>query len=244
MTVLNVTPPVRALVRKELREYRHHRMIVLTATILPIAFLFLPVVNLVLYDADRAIGGVDFAVGQAMFCFFLTPVIIPATMAAYSIIGERDQGTLEPMLTLPMEDSEFLKGKVLAIVLPAVGATWVIFGAYLVIVYTTVGDPVRDAALAPTWMFAMLLMAPLMALFSSLTGMLFSARSKDVRVAEHLSGLVLLPSMFPILLVVTNAIPASILTWCLLGTVVGAIDFGLWRVALRAFNRERAISTV
>lgn len=244
MTVLNVTPPVRALVRKELREYRHHRMIVLTATILPIAFLFLPVVNLVLYDADRAIGGVDFAVGQAMFCFFLTPVIIPATMAAYSIIGERDQGTLEPMLTLPMEDGEFLKGKVLAIVLPAVGATWMIFSIYLVLIFATVGEPVRGAALAPTWMFAMVLMAPLMALFSSLTGMLFSARSKDVRVAEHLSGLVLLPSMFPILMVVTNAIPATILTWCLLAAIVGAIDFGLWRVALRAFNRERAVSTV
>ena len=243
MSVVQIAPPVRALVRKELREYRHHRMIVLTATILPIAFLFLPVMNLVLYDADRAIGGVDFAVGQAMFCFFLTPVIIPATMAAYSVIGERDQGTLEPMLTLPMDDREFLAGKVLAIVLPAVGATWLIFSIYYVMVLAVVGEPVRGAAMDPTWVFAMLLMAPLMAVFSTLTGMAFSARSKDVRVAEHLSGLVLLPSMFPILLVVTNAIPATVLTWLVLAGVVGLVDAGLWRVALRAFERERAIST-
>jgi len=244
MSVVQITPPVRALVRKELREYRQHRMIVLTATFLPIAFLFLPVMNLVLYDADRAIGGVDFAVGQAMFCFFLTPVIIPATMAAYSVIGERDQGTLEPLLTLPLDDREFLAGKVLAIVGPAVGATWLIFLLYYVMVLAVVDDPVRGAALDPAWVFAIVLMAPLMAVFSTLTGMAFSARSKDVRVAEHLSGLVLLPSMFPILLVVTNAIPATVLTWIVLAVVVGLVDAALWRVALRAFNRERAISTV
>lgn len=243
MSVIQIAPPVRALVRKELREYRHHRMIVLTATILPVAFLFLPVMNLVLYDAERAIGGVDFAVGQAMFCFFLTPVIIPATMAAYSVIGERDQGTLEPMLTLPLDDREFLAGKVLAIVLPAVGATWLIFSIYYLLVLVAVEDPVRGAALNPTWVFAMVLMAPLMAMFSTLTGMAFSARSRDVRVAEHLSGLVLLPSMFPILLVVTNAIPAIVVTWVVLAAVVGMVDAGLWRVALRAFERERAIST-
>lgn len=243
MSVIQIAPPVRALVRKELREYRHHRMIVLTATILPVAFLFLPVMNLVLYDAERAIGGVDFAVGQAMFCFFLTPVIIPATMAAYSVIGERDQGTLEPMLTLPLDDREFLAGKVLAIVLPAVGATWLIFSIYYLLVLVAVEDPVRAAALNPTWVFAMVLMAPLMAMFSTLTGMAFSARSRDVRVAEHLSGLVLLPSMFPILLVVTNAIPAIVVTWVVLAAVVGMVDAGLWRVALRAFERERAIST-
>ena len=244
MSVVSIAPPVRALVRKELREYRHHRMIVLTATILPIAFLFLPVLNLVVYDADRAIGGVDFAVGQAMFCFFLTPVIIPATMAAYSVIGERDQGTLEPLLTLPMDDRQFVAGKVLAIVLPAVAASWGIFIIYLLVVATTVEEPVRSAALDPTWLFAMALMAPLMALFSTFTGMAFSARSKDVRVAEHLSGLVLLPSMLPILSVVTQTIPAPVATWVVMAAIVGATDYVLWRMVLRAFDRERAISAV
>ncbi len=244
MSVLRIAPPVQALVRKELREYRHHRMIVLTATILPIAFLFLPVVNIILYNPDSGFGGVDFAVGQAMFCFFLTPVIIPATMAAYSVIGERDQGTLEPLLTLPLDDAQFLSGKVLAIVLPAVAATWAIFAIYWLFVFATVSDPIRGAALDPTWLLGMAVLAPLMALFSTLTGMAFSARSKDVRVAEHLSGLVLLPSMFPILLVVTRTIPVTVLTWLVLAAVVGVIDLLLWRIALRVFNRERAISTI
>ncbi|MEO8541588.1 MAG: hypothetical protein ABI577_17735, partial [bacterium] len=63
MTAFAVAPPVRALIRKELREYRHHRMIVLTATVLPIVFLILPIANLALFDPERSIGGVNLAVG-------------------------------------------------------------------------------------------------------------------------------------------------------------------------------------
>ena len=243
MTAFSVAPPVRALIRKELREYRHHRMIVLTATILPIAFLVLPVLNLVTYNSRTAIGGIDIAVGQAMFCFFLTPVIIPATMAAFAVIGERDQGTLEPLLTLPLSDRQFLAGKVLAIAIPTVAATFTIFVVYMALVAATVTGEVRDAALDPTWPFGLILLTPLLALFSTLTGMTFSARARDLRVAEHLSGLILLPAMLPILLVVTRTIPAAFVTWIVFGLVLTGIDLLLWRGALRAFDRERAIST-
>ena len=243
MTTFAVAPPVRALIRKELREYRHHRMIVLTATILPVAFLILPVLNLLLFDADSSVGGVNFAVGQAMFCFFLTPVIIPATMAAFSVVGERDQGTLEPLLTLPLSDRQFLAGKVLAIVTPAVAASAAIYVVYMGIVAAATREPIRSAALDWTWPFGFVVLMPLLALFSTLIGMAFSARAKDIRVAEHLSGLVLLPSMLPVMLVVTRTIPANVVTWAVFAAVLGALDFGLWRLALRAFDRERAISS-
>ena len=98
MSAFTVAPPVRALVRKELREYRHHRMIVLTATILPVAFLILPILNLIFFDPRRALGGVDLSVGQAMFCFFLTPVIVPATMAAFAVIGEFSVGFVDGLI--------------------------------------------------------------------------------------------------------------------------------------------------
>jgi ABC-type Na+ efflux pump permease subunit len=244
MTAFAVTPPVRALIRKELREYRHHRMILLTATVLPIVFLVLPIANLALFDPETAIGGVNLAVGQAMFCFFLSPVIIPATMAAFSVVGERDQGTLEPLMTLPLSDRQFLAGKVLAIVAPTVGVSIGIYAVYMLFVVIATQGEVRTAMLDPVWTFGFVLTAPLFAAFSTLTGISFSARSKDVRVAEHLSGLVLLPSMLPVMLVVTRTVPATYLTWLIFAGVVTAIDFALWRTALRAFDRERAISTV
>lgn len=244
MNAVIARPPVRALARKELRELRRHRMIVATAAILPVAFLVLPVANLLFYDPARAIGGPDFAVGQAMFCFFLTPVIMPATMAAYGIIGERDQGTLEPLLTLPLSDRELLAGKVAAILLPTLTASFGIYAVYMAAVAAIVSEPVRAPALDWTWPFGLLLTGPLLALFSTLTGLVFSARSKDVRVAEHLSGLVLLPSMLPVLLIVTRTIEPSLLTWCGFAGVLALVDAALWKTAVRAFDRERAISTV
>jgi ABC-2 type transport system permease protein len=243
MTAFTVALPVRALIRKELREYRHHRMIVLTATILPVAFLILPIANLILFDPGRSPGGVNLAVGQAMFCFFLMPVIIPATMAAYAVIGERDQGTLEPLLTLPLTDRQFLAGKVLAIVTPTVLAAFAIYAIYMGVVIATATEPIRTPALDWTWPFGFLLVAPPLAMFSTLTGMAFSARAKDIRVAEHLSGLVLLPSMFPVMLVVTRTLPVNVFTWLIFSATVLFLDVVLWRLALRAFDRERAIST-
>ncbi|HML98180.1 MAG TPA: ABC transporter permease subunit [Tepidiformaceae bacterium] len=243
MSLVAVAPPVRALVRKEWREFRHHRMILMTATILPIAFLVLPILNLVFFDLDRAPGGVNLAVGQAMFCFFLTPVIVPATMAAYGVVGERDQGTLEPLLTLPMTDRQFVAGKALAIVAPTIAMTFGIYTAYMGVVVAAVHSEVRDPALDWTWTFGLVLMTPLLALFSTLIGMTFSARAKDVRVAEHLSGLVLLPGMLPILLVVTRTIPATVVTWLVFAALVAAVDLLLWRGAAQGFDRERAIST-
>ncbi len=242
MTAFAVAPPVRALIRKELREYRQHRMIVLTATVLPIVFLILPVVNLVLFDPDRSMGGVNVAVGQAMFCFFLAPVIIPATMAAFAVIGERDQGTLEPLMTLPLSDRDFLAGKLLAIVGPTVAASFSIYAIYMVFVLAAVHGEVRGPVLDWTWPFGFLLLTPALATFSTLVGMAFSSRAKDIRVAEHLSGLVLLPLMLPVMPVVTRTIPANVLTWLIFLALLVAADFLLFRVALRAFNRERAIS--
>jgi ABC-2 type transport system permease protein len=242
MTAFAVTPPVRALIRKELREYRHHRMIVLTATVLPVVFLILPIVNLAFYDSKSAVGGVNVAVGQAMFCFFLAPVIIPATMAAFAVIGERDQGTLEPLMTLPLSDREFLAGKLLAIVGPTVAASFTIYAGYMVFVLAVVHGEVRGPVLDWTWPFGFVLLTPALATFSTLVGMAFSSRAKDIRVAEHLSGLVLLPLMLPVMLIVTRTVPANLVTWLAFCGVLVVADALLFRVALRAFDRERAIS--
>jgi ABC-2 type transport system permease protein len=242
MTAFAVAPPVRALIRKELREYRHHRMILLTAVILPVVFLVLPIVNLMMFDPARSPGGVDFAVGQAMFCFFLCPVIIPATMAAFAVVGEREQGTLEPLMTLPLTDRQFLGGKLLAIVVPTVAASFTIFVVYMAAVVFVAAGEVREAMLEWTWSFGFFLLAPALAAFSTLVGIAFSARAKDIRVAEHLSGLVLLPCMFPIMLVVTDTIPATALTWLVFTGIVVGLDVLLWRTALKAFDRERAVA--
>jgi ABC-type uncharacterized transport system permease subunit len=49
--------------------------------------------------------------------------------------------------------------------------------------------------------------------------------------------------MFPVMLVVTRTLPVNVLTWLIFSATVLFLDVVLWRLALRAFDRERAIST-
>src|SRR6202030_4368215 len=103
---------------------------------------------------------------------------LPSTIAAYSVIGEREQGTLEPILTTPATDGELLLGKAVAPVIPAIGLSWLLYMGYLA--------------------FAVALLAPTLAGYSTILGLLFSARSSDVRVGLQLSVL----SPVPLLAVV------------------------------------------
>ncbi len=235
-------PVVRAIVGKELREYSQNRMILITAILLPLTLMVLPMANLALMDPQRLeLQAIEFAVGQAVFCFFLTPIILPAAMAAFTVIGERDQGTIEPLLTLPVEEKQFLFAKVLAIVIPTVAMSVLIFGVYVVYVVAVVEEPMRSLALDWRWFVGVLGLAGPLAVFSTLVGMMMSSRAKDIRVAEHLSGLILLPSAMPFLLVGAGVIPRGMLTWVILLAVVMALNAGLALLNRKLFDRERVV---
>jgi ABC-2 type transport system permease protein len=47
-----------------------------------------------------------------------TPAM-PAVVASYSVVGERQQGRLEPVLTTPVRREEFMLGKALAALIPS-----------------------------------------------------------------------------------------------------------------------------
>lgn len=242
MSTPRVSPAMRALMRKELREYREHRMILFTAVLLPLAFLILPLIALVALPDTAKPREVDIAVGQAIFTLFLTPIIVPATMAAFAVIGERDQGTLEPVLTLPLNDRQVLAGKLIPIVVPATLMAWGVYAGNMTLVAIFVHSPARGPALDPMWAVGVLGLAPFLALFSTLVGMTISSRARDIRIAEHLSGLVLFPALGPFLLVASQTVPVNLLTWSVYVTVVAAVDAVLLGLAFRLFQRERTLA--
>ena len=87
---------VRAIFRKELREYRRNRSIVVAMAILPLIFLIQP---LVAVFACRRLGIRTVSATSTCCCTCSAiPALVPAMLAAYSVVGERQQGTLEPVL--------------------------------------------------------------------------------------------------------------------------------------------------
>src|SRR5207249_4744901 len=59
------------------------------------------------------------------------PALVPAALAAYAVVGERQQGTLEPVLTTPIRREEFLLGKALASLLPSIVVAYAVYTAVL-----------------------------------------------------------------------------------------------------------------
>jgi ABC-2 type transport system permease protein len=65
-----------------------------------------------------------FTVQQFLAFFLLMPAYIPLSIATFSIIGEKQARSLEPVLAAPIRTSELLAGKAIAALVPGVLAGW------------------------------------------------------------------------------------------------------------------------
>lgn len=107
---------VKAILVKELGDYRRNRFVmVFTMTILPLIFIAAPTIQLLTAPDVAASSKLTARVGISLLYMLFVPAIVPSTVSAYSVIGEREQGTLEPILITPISREEFLVGKALAV---------------------------------------------------------------------------------------------------------------------------------
>lgn len=233
---------VAAVIRKEVREYRRNRFILLTMAILPVVFTAIPVSNTFRVSASATTTTVRALVGSNLLLVLLTAVILPATIAAYSVIGERDQGTLEPVLTTPVRREELVMGKALAAIVPAVAVSYLLFAILAIAVRFGATQKVVDAFWQPAPFIAEALFAPLLATFAIWVGMAISARASDVRVAQQLSTLASLPPLAVIALMQYQVIPLTVGVAVAIGAGFAIVDTAAWRVVTGLFDPERLIT--
>ena len=119
---------VGAILKKELRDYRRNRFIIYTMSFMPLLFVVLPVIQLLTIRASTSSSKLDTRIGLSMLYMLLIPAMIPSTLSAYSVVGEREQGTLEPILGTPIRREEFLVGKALAAFVPTLVVAFTVFG--------------------------------------------------------------------------------------------------------------------
>ena len=122
------------------------------------------------------------------------PVLVPAALAAYAVVGERQQGTLEPVLTTPIRREEFLLGKALAVLAPALAVAYVRVRRRRSPRSPCSRTPaVASAVIRGPELLAQVLFTPLLAAWSIWIGIAISTRTSDARVAQQLSLLASLP---------------------------------------------------
>jgi ABC-type Na+ efflux pump permease subunit len=235
------TRRARAIVRKELREYRRTRSIVLAMAIFPLIFLIQPLVAVLLLKSSDASQ-----VSQRHLLLYMLgiPALVPAAVAAASIIGERQQATLEPVLTTPIRRDEFVAGKALAPLIPAVAIAYVVYAVFLACVELLARPGVAPALIRGPDIVAQVIFTPLIASWSIWIAIAISARSSDIRAAQQLSILASLPSVVVTSLIAFGVIHATLaLALCLgvallLGNTLG------WRLVSATLDRERLVTSV
>lgn len=230
---------VTALVRKELQDYRRNRYILFTMTMIPIIFLLQPLIYLLRLPAAASI---PLSHRHELLYLMAIPVLTPAFMAASSVVMERQQGTLEPVLTTPVTREEFVLAKALAPLLPAVAASYLVYGLFVVIIEVFANPGVAPALLQGPGILAQVLFTPFLALWSIWVGIAVSTRMSDVRAAQQLAVLANVPLVILTSLIAFDAIaPTEGIVLGLAAALLVADRLG-WRFVSKLFDRERLIT--
>jgi ABC-type Na+ efflux pump permease subunit len=233
---------VGAIFVKELRDYRRNRFVVGTMTALPLLFVILPLIQV--FDAYGHVEStkLNMHVGLSMLYMLVIPAFLPSTLSAYSVVGEREQGTLEAVLITPIRGEEFLIGKALAAFIPTLVIAYTVFGIFLAAASLFAHAAIASAIYAGTHILVQLLFTPLLAGWGIWVGIAISARSTDVRVAQQLSVLGTLPLLAVLALMSLNVITVSAGLAVGLAALLLAVDLLAWRAVAAMFNRERLIT--
>lgn len=231
-----------AVVRKELTEFRRSPFIVGTMAILPVIFLVVPTVTILSQGASEGRAALQKVVGFALLYLLLIPAVLPSTVAAYSVVGERDQGTLEPLLTTPIRREELLIGKAAAALIPAVGVAYLILGAFLAIVQFGADPVVASTVWHAPELLGEVFFIPLLGGWAIWVGLAISSKVSEVRIAQQLGILASFPPIALIALMSFAVITPTLGLALTFGGVLLAIDIGAYLFVSQLFDRERLIT--
>jgi ABC-2 type transport system permease protein len=168
---------------------------------------------------------------------------MPSTLAAYSVVGEREQGTLEPLLTTPIRQQEFLVGKATSVMIPTLALSYAAFVLFFAAVELVASPVVASAVFHDSsTIFALFLLTPLMAGWGIVVGMAVSVRASEARVAQQLSVLASFPPVVGIILLAVGVVSPTFLVALVFAVGLLVLDALLLRFVSGMFDRERLVT--
>ena len=221
-------------------------MPIILGVVLPVIFIF--ALNSEITSAalthDQVFAAVNQIVGIATMYFVLIPSILPSIIASYSFVGEKIEKSLEPLLATPTTDGELLLGKSLAAFIPCMAVT--LIGAAIsatIIDVWAISTPQVGSILIPNpyWLLVIAVIAPLACIMSVEANIIVSSRVNDIRAAQQLGGLVVLPLVFIVIFASTSAQLSTILA---ISVSVGLaiVDIALFLLSKATFQREEILT--
>jgi len=177
------------------------------------------------------------------FLFVIGAALLPVGIASYSMVGEKVQKSLEPLLATPTTDEEILAGKSISAFLPAVGASYL--GA---VIFMVLADLFTYSTLKylyyPNWDIAIILflLAPLACVLAVGYNILISSRANDVRAAQQLGALIILPLGIVYLLSELKVLDLTTTNLLIMAAVLLLVDGIIFYLVRATFQREEILT--
>jgi ABC-2 type transport system permease protein len=177
------------------------------------------------------------------FFFVIGASAIPTTLAAYSLVGEKVEKSLEPLLAAPITDSELLLGKSIGAFIPSAISLYI--GS---VIFMLLSDLFTHSALGhyyfPNWNMAILLLIlmPLVAVLSVEWSVIVSARATDPRAAQLQGILIAIPLFVIYVATEVGAIKLNTTTIWIIAAAALAADIVLFFLSTRTFQREEILT--
>ena len=257
---------IKIVIRKEWAEVFKNRLVIFSIIFMPLLLTAIPLGTLYGIQGDSSTSSEMeelpstfaqicpenlssgecfqvYMVSNFMVMFMIIPLFIPVNIAAYSVVGEKNNRTLEPLLATPITTTELLMAKNLAAGIPAILATWFSFGLFAGgVLLIADSQAVVGALLRPMWLLAVFLVGPLMAVMSVNFSLMVSSRVNDPRVAEQFSALVILPVVGAFMAQMLGVLLLDETLVILFGAIILVLDFILIYLAIRLFERENILT--
>jgi ABC-2 type transport system permease protein len=259
-----------ALLGKELTDLRKNPSVFLPAIITGLMAIFLPFFVAVIIPAftgERLSDSSDFEVAmelyrdqpglrgldpeaavqawifqQFLILLVITPVAASMSVAAYSVIGEKQARTLEPLLATPITTFELLAAKVAGSLIPALALTFASFAVYVVGAAIFARPGVFRALLTGRSLMIVFLLGPLAALAALQMAVCVSSRVNDARSAQQIGALVILPVTGLLIAQVTGSFLLTGAIILLIALGLGIINAALMALGVALFERESILT--
>jgi ABC-2 type transport system permease protein len=261
---------VAALLEKEFADLRHNPGVfvpgVLTAAI-SIVLPFFVAVIVPVWTGERLSDSADFQLALELYrsqpftrgmdpeaavqawifqqflpLLMLAPVAASMSVAAYTVIGEKQARTLEPLLATPITTFELLSAKVLGALVPALVLSLGSFVIYAIGIAVLAQPGAVRILLAPQSLGMAFLLGPLAALAALQLAVCVSSRVNDARSAQQIGALIIIPLAAMLMGTLTGTIQLTPQLIAVIALVLAALNVLLMRIGVTLFERESILT--
>lgn len=232
--------PALIVTRREIRDqFRDWRII---APILVLTLFFPGLMNFVAEQIVEFMQGYEVPIiGDRLIPFLLMvvgffPISVSLVIALESFVGEKERRSIEPLLSSPLTDFQLYIGKLAAVMVPPLLASFLGISVYLIGVYRQLGWTPE-----PILLTQVILLTTVQALLMVSGAVVISSQTTSTRAANLLASFIIVP--MALLLIGESFLmfwaDYSVLWWVILGQLI--IAGLLVRTGIAHFNREELL---